>query len=53
MEIKDGIGGKSGSGDTNGIQSGSQSRSKIDQSKLAQREAALIKFRQKEKKDAL
>lgn len=41
--------GKSGSGDASGSGSGSGSGNKIDENKHAQREAALIKFRQKRK----
>lgn len=55
MESKNGAGGKSGSGDASGNGSGRgsgnvQNRgSKVDHSKLAQRETALTKFRQKRK----
>uniref|UniRef100_A0A2P2LFQ3 Two-component response regulator-like APRR7 n=1 Tax=Rhizophora mucronata TaxID=61149 RepID=A0A2P2LFQ3_RHIMU len=44
-ESDNGIGGKSGSGDASWI----RSENRIDQGKLAQREAALTKFRQKRK----
>ena len=55
MESKNGAGGKSGSGDASGNGSGrgsgnvQNSGSKVDHSKLAQRETALTKFRQKRK----
>nr|XP_010937775.1 two-component response regulator-like PRR37 isoform X2 [Elaeis guineensis] len=47
MEIADGIADKSGAGGANW--SGSRSGSGVDQSRFAQREAALKKFRQKKK----
>lgn len=47
VDSDNGDAGKSGSGDGSGSGSGSGSGNKVDPNKLAQREAALIKFRQK------